>query len=203
MYESCTLKRLEKIMVLKPNFQAQKWSIRVQEEENTVLPYTYAELIAMTMRFIKNPEFKERFYDYFTERRFQPMKFRGEWHKKLFNNEVKIRNAISPTMLAALYLLTADNRLWLRAKDHVSYHNVDFEQIYIGDISPASYTFFMTAKDLCRGTKHITISDLADKETISNKLFGIICEAMTLRRYGLAALNAAKDSKLNEIGEKK
>ena len=48
----------------------------------------------------------------------------------------------------------------------------------------------MTAKDLCCGTKHITIRDLADKEIVSPQMFGILCEAMTLRRYGLAALLA-------------
>lgn len=34
----------------------------------------------------------------------------------------------------------------------------------------------------------MTISDLADKSIISEALFGLICNAMAIRRYGSAAL---------------
>ena len=38
------------------------------------------------------------------------------------------------------------------------------------------------------GTKHLTISDLSDTELISPMLFGVICNAMAIRRYGLGAI---------------
>ena len=60
---------------------------------------------------------------------------------------------------------------------------------------PLYYALFMTAKDLYCGTKHITIRDLADTKLVSPQLFGILCEAMTIRRYGAAACIAADNQK--------
>ena len=45
-----------------------------------------------------------------------------------------------------------------------------------------------TAKDLTLGTKHITVSDLADADLVPPMLFRTICNAMAIRRFGLAAV---------------
>ena len=51
---------------------------------------------------------------------------------------------------------------------------------------------FPPAKDLYSGTKHITVTDLADTELITNKMLGILCNAMAIRRYGMKAVEIAK-----------
>ncbi len=38
------------------------------------------------------------------------------------------------------------------------------------------------------GTKHLTFSDLADQSLIPPKVFGLICNAMAIRRFGLGAI---------------
>lgn len=50
------------------------------------------------------------------------------------------------------------------------------------------YTLYCTAKDLYLGTKNLTIGDLADTTIIEPKIFGVICNAMAIRRYGLGAV---------------
>ena len=44
------------------------------------------------------------------------------------------------------------------------------------------------AKDLTLGTKHITVSDLSDADLVPPMLFRTICNAMAIRRFGLAAI---------------
>ncbi|MDD4422779.1 MAG: hypothetical protein PHD46_07065 [Eubacteriales bacterium] len=50
----------------------------------------------------------------------------------------------------------------------------------------------MTAKDLYCGSKHITFTDLADRELIGHRMFSVICNAMAFRRYGLRAFYIAE-----------
>ena len=50
------------------------------------------------------------------------------------------------------------------------------------------------SKDLYFGTKYITVSDLCDKELIYPEMFGLICNAMGIKRFGIKAIK-------NERGE--
>lgn len=43
-------------------------------------------------------------------------------------------------------------------------------------------------KDLTLGTKHLTVSDLSDADLVPPMLFRTICNAMAIRRFGLAAI---------------
>ena len=103
-------------------------------------------------------------------------------------------------MLCTLYLLTADCRLWMRMRMWMYVHEtgIQFQNVKIGRLSPDAYTLYMTAKDLYCGTKHITIRDLADRDIVSEQLFGLVCEAMTIRRYGLAACDSRTKT---EVGQ--
>lgn len=65
-------------------------------------------------------------------------------------------------LLSALYLLTADQRLWNCCKHHINNGCVFFESIKLNNCSERVYILYCAAKDLTLGTKHITISDLAD-----------------------------------------
>ena len=116
-------------------------------------------------------------------------------------DEIQKRENPTVSMLCALYLLTADSRLWSRVRQNAHAKGIQFQGVTLGDITPEAYTLFMVAKDLYCGTKHITVSDLADMNIISSQMFGILCEAMTLRRYGLSALrvlDAGKEEQHNE-----
>ena len=86
------------------------------------------------------------------------------------------------------YLLTADIRLWNCCKHHINNGCIFFENIKLRNCSERAYTLYCAAKDLTLGTKHITISDLADIKLVPPVLFRIICNAMAIRRFGLAAV---------------
>lgn len=184
------LLRLEKLMILVPNFTPRRSGVRVCEDKELPCGLSHDELIRNTMHNVRNPAFRQRLNDYLNERKEYAMNFRGQRHQSLFLKELQKREKPTAAMLCALYLLTADCRLWSRVRANVHASDIQFQEIRLGDISPEAYTLFMTAKDLYCGSKHITIRDLADKEIVSPQLFGILCEAMTLRRYGIAAYAA-------------
>ena len=50
------------------------------------------------------------------------------------------------------------------------------------------YVLFHTAKDLYKGTKHISLSELTDPELVSDEAFWLIITAFLIRRYGPAVI---------------
>lgn len=121
------------------------------------------------------------------ESRYELMLYRGSDHKNLFEKVIRERSHMPPAFLAALYLLTADNELWHKVNSCVNGSSVRFESAHLYGITPEAYTLFMTAKDLCCGSKHTTLTDLADRELIDHRMFTLLCNAMAFRRYGMRA----------------
>ena len=62
-----------------------------------------------------------------------------------------------------------------------------FENIKLNNCAERAYTLYCAAKDLTLGTKHLTVSDLSDANLVPPMLFRTICNAMAIRRFGLAA----------------
>lgn len=116
------------------------------------------------------------------------MTYINEKHRARFELAAKNTPKANYALLSALYLLTADQRLWSCCKHHINNGCVFFESIKLNNCSERVYTLYCAAKDLTLGTKHITISDLADIKLVPPALFRIICNAMAIRRFGLAAV---------------
>ena len=190
--EKSAEKKYEKIMTMIPNFQCPSCGLIIQEEVRTFIPCSYFTLLCRTMGYIQNNLFIERFCNYILERWNQPMKFRNQRHEEIFKNEARKPRNQSACTLTALYLFSADNYLWSKTKHCFGKNKTAFFDIPLRGISISAYTLYKTALSLCLGTDDISISQLADRNTVSPMLFEIICESMTLRRYGVAALNAAE-----------
>lgn len=110
--------------------------------------------------------------------------FRSEVHRKAFLKAIENIDPDNKVVIAALYLLTADRILWKQASRFVNGSHIDFEHIKAVNNSTDSYALLCVAKDFCLGTKHITVSELADEDIIRNRIFLLICHAMLIRRYG-------------------
>ena len=116
------------------------------------------------------------------------MTYINEKHRTRFTLVAKNVHRENYALLSALYLLTADQRLWSCCKHHINNGCVFFENIKLNNCSERAYTLYCAAKDLTLGTKHITVSDLADADLVPPMLFRTICNAMAIRRFGLAAV---------------
>ena len=121
--------------------------------------------------------------------------FRNNAHRTVFLEVSRNMNRSNYALIAALYLLTADSRLWNQVKDCVQHNQILFDQMKPKHHSTNSYALFSVAKDLYLGTNHMSLCDLVDTELIPPKVFAIICNALAIRRCGLDAIQEAPERK--------
>ncbi len=129
------------------------------------------------------------------EGRNNEMRFKDERHKGVFTGVVKHMNRKDNRLMCGVYLLTADIKLWRKAKPYVSRSFIAINKIPTKVGTEIGYNLLCVAKDLMTGTKYLTAEDLANRSIISAKLFRIICTAMTIRRYGLEILRFEAEDK--------
>ena len=162
------------------------------QERIEALAVGYTEFMSHALSAIENRAFQKRLTQYLKESEIEFMLYRGNAHKEMFEQAIEQSLNSNNAMLSALYLLTADKYLWSKVRYAINNNAVVFSAVRLGDISTDAYTLYMTARDLYSGTKHITVSDIADTELIANKMFAILCNAMAIRRYGMKAVEIAK-----------
>ena len=80
------------------------------------------------------------------------MIFRDGLHKQAFHEAVKKQEEKNYELLAALYLLPADEKVWNCAKDKVRKGQIFFEEIRLGSVSEESYCLYAAAKDIYLGS---------------------------------------------------
>jgi hypothetical protein len=149
---------------------------------------TLKEAVAETMAAIQYPPFVKRLNQYLKESEENPMYFKNEKHRTTFTEAVAKLDKKDYALMAAVYLLTADCRLWSCTGRYVQRNEILFENIRLKGSTANGYTLYCTAKDLYLGTKNLTVADLADTTIIEAKIFGVICNAMAIRRYGVGAV---------------
>lgn len=147
-----------------------------------------AEVMAETMRDIHNGAFRRRLNQFIKEREELHMNFRNEKHRLAFVEAIRKLDKKNFALMSALYLLTAEHKLWMQIRNYAERNEIKFERFKPKDSTENGYTLLCCAKDLYLGTKHITISDLADTELIAPRMFALICNAMAIRRFGLGAI---------------
>ena len=182
-------RQMERLMTAIPNFKPRGIGVRFSESQVfiTAIAATPTEILTATMRQIRCPPFRKRFNEYI-ESEEKPMTYINEKHRARFTLAAKNISKTNYALLSALYLLTADQRLWGCCKHHINNGCVFFENIKLNNCTERAYTFYCAAKDLTLGTKHLTVSDLSDADLVPPMLFRTICNAMAIRRFGLAAI---------------
>ena len=107
-------------MIAIPNFKPRGVGFRFAETQ-TVIAVTAAtpsELLTATMQQIRCPPFQKRFTEYI-ENEETPMTYLNEKHRARFALATRNVHRENYALLSALYLLTADPRLWNCCKHHV------------------------------------------------------------------------------------
>ena len=149
---------------------------------------TLKEAVSETMAAIQYPAFVRRLGQYLKESEENPMYFKNEKHRNVFTEAVAKLDKKNYALMAAIYLMTADCRLWSCTGRSVEKNEIRFDRIRLRNSTEVGYTLYCAAKDLYLGTKNLTIDDLADTSLIDPKTFGLICNAMAIRRYGVGAV---------------
>lgn len=154
---------------------------------------TQREVLTETLSTIPYPPFQRRLKQHLKESEERPMEFQDTKHRLIFAEAIQKRDIKNYALMSALYLLTADLKLWNVARRYMEGNSIHFSKIKLCGIHPDGYTLFCGAKDLYLGTKHLSVGDLSDPELITPKMFALICNAMAIRRFGLGAINYRKD----------
>ena len=117
------------------------------------------------------------------------MIFRNDKHGVLFEKEIRYHKGCSRKMTAALYLLTADSRLWHQAENHIGSNEIDINAVKPRRLDAMAYVCYALARDIITGSKNVALTDLADPSLLSPRYFLVIQTAMLIRGYGLSAAN--------------
>ena len=120
------------------------------------------------------------------------MQYRNAYHEERFRKILESGKWDDRTMLAAMFLLTADEGLWQRAQSRITDMVIRFHEVRLAGISERGYTLFCGAKDLYFGTKSLCITDLSDTAIVDSEAFDLNITAMAIRRYGTGVLSQAK-----------
>lgn len=192
------LHEIENIMQEIPNFlpKGHGGTVLKKEMENYIRgqppPDSYEEMMSALMAGIGYKPLGERVSRYLKESEGKAVSYRNENHKAVFEEITAKMDKQNYALLSALYLLTADYRLWKIMKHHVQKNAVDFASVSLKGIHENGYTLYCVAKDLYLGTKHLSVSDLADTELIRPQIFMLVCNAMAVRRFGMKAVRLAE-----------
>ena len=146
----------------------------------------YADLTKDCFGGIKNYALKERLK--LLSNRFIGQLFLNHNHKERFYQlhcmqDIEIWER-SPSYLAVIFLLTADEVLWNISENAVCLNGFDFSQIHLRQISTEGYALYQTAKTISIGKEYIKISEIADRELIDDTGFKIIINASLIAKYG-------------------
>ncbi len=88
----------------------------------------------------------------------------------------------------AVFLLSADDGLWERAERHVADTGIYFDRIRLGAVTLEQYILFHVAKDVHNGTKHIRLSELADRELVADRLLRLIVNTFVIQKCGVGMI---------------
>ena len=118
------------------------------------------------------------------------MRFKSQQHKSTFKKAIRKKDKKDTRLMAAMYLLTADQILWNKVKGNIRESRIDFDEVRLDTVSENGYTLYSASKDMYFNTDHVSISDIFDTNLISEKMFNVIITAINIRRLGLEKAEA-------------
>ena len=115
-------------------------------------------------------------------------------HRSRFQTVCRIQNEAienrSPSYLATLFLLTADDNLWCAAKDHIYLDRFDFKKMHLHGINTDGYAIYQMAKTIHYAKEYIKLNEISDKHLIGEQAFKGIINSILIAKYGVAMLQA-------------
>lgn len=115
--------------------------------------------------------------------------FRDDRHRRIFGTMLmtKYKGTLfeCPKYSAAVFLLTADEKLWNVVRENVMDTGIYFDRVKLGRVTLEEYILFHAAKDVYYGTKHIRLSELADRELIADEILKLIVNALVIEKCGV------------------
>ena len=105
------------------------------------------------------------------------------------------RKRDTPAYFAAMYLLTANDDLFLRSANCFCRHGIEFDYGTLKDISPPLLHSVFGGAGHLRGGSGVALADLANSEVVDTLAFSLIVNALLVARYGPAVLEIKERSR--------
>ncbi len=119
------------------------------------------------------------------------MTFKNENHRARFLKVIENVDKKDRVTVAAVYLLTADPKLWAISRSALEGGEIHWKRIPVTHCNSNTYTLLFIARDLYMDTGLVTLRDMADPDVVSGKLFPTVYTALTIARSGLKSLKDA------------
>lgn len=186
------LRILEKQMQQPPGYRPRGHGLSVLDEMDWNCRDDYSRIVDCVISRIHMEHLKQRVDEVFQgiekEMIFLNMKHRKDFFSILLGRKETILRHTS-NYGAAIFLLSADEDLWIKVSGCVLDTGIYFERVKLGSVSLEQYILFHAAKDVYSGTKHIRLSELIDRELIADDLFRLIVNAFVIEKCGLEIVN--------------
>lgn len=115
--------------------------------------------------------------------------FRDERHRNAFSELLNGKYAkifqCASGYAATVFLLSADEELWNTVRRSIQDTGIYFDRVKLGSVTLEQYILFHAAKDIYCGTKHIRLSELTDRELISDEILRLIVNAFVIEKCGV------------------
>ena len=118
------------------------------------------------------------------------MRFKSQQHKSTFKKAIRKKDKTDTRLMAAMYLLTADQILWNKVKGNIRESRIDYDEVRLDTVSENCYTLYSASKDMYFNTDHVSLSDIFGTKLISEKMYNVIITAINIRRLGLEKAEA-------------
>ena len=182
------LRRLEKQMQQPPGYRPRGYGLHIMEGLDWRNRGNYSEIVDGVICRMQLEDLKKRVDEIFSETE-EEIIFRSKKHRTAFFSRMTGKRAktlyISSGYAAAVFLVSADEGLWDRVSRNVLDTEIYFDRIRLGSVTLEQYILFHAARDVYQGTKHIRLSELADRELIPDAILKLIVNAFVIEKCGV------------------
>jgi len=163
-----------------------RFDLDIVQLNNYGSPISYDHLIASCFQERKSYQFRSRLE--YLIRNFSGDFFTSPTHRSRFDSvcrlqEIPVENR-SPILLAVLFLLTADDKFWSAAKDHIYIDSFDFKKMNLCGINTDAYAIYQMAKTIYTAKEYIRMDEISDKFLIGDQVFKAIIHSILIAKYG-------------------
>lgn len=179
---------LEQQMQQPPGYRPRGKGIYIVDELDWRERGNYTKIMDCIISRVQMEQLRSRIQDIFggTERE---KLFRDEMHCNTFRFLMDGRRgkqiSTVSSYAAALYLLVADELLWDKVGGFVLDTAIGYDRIRLGHVTLEQYILFHASKDVYQSTKHIRLSELVDRELISDEMLLLIVNAFVIEKFGV------------------
>lgn len=179
---------LERQMQQPPGYRPRGQGICIMNAEEWKSRGNYTELVDCVISSMQMEHLKKRISEIFEKEDkeiiFGSMKNRKYFYFLLTGRRGK-NLCMYPNYAAAVFLLSADEKLWDKVHRQVLDTGIYFDRIRLGGVTLDQYILFHAAKDVYNGTKHIRLSELTDRELIPDEVLRLIVNAFVIEKCGV------------------